>query len=592
MKHTYNTGIIGNCSFLAHVAIDTNIEWLCWPMFDSSFVFGELLDKENGGTFRITPKEEILETRQEYIENTNVITTTVTTKDGKYQVVDFCPRHKNTDQYSKPLMLMRKIEVLEGTPQIKITLTPKGEYGKVSADPVVTKSGIRFTGLAAAVELATNINGNNIINNSYFALNETKYLALTWGTPIKDHIEEYTETELQKTIQYWKNWVFHMAFSNFQQERIIRSALVLKLHQFEETGAVIAASTTSLPEAPGSGRNWDYRYCWMRDTYYTLNAFNNIGHYEELEMYFHYIQSIIPKDDGRYQPLYSLSGNRSLVEQIIDLPGYLGNQPVRVGNQAYEHIQNDVYGQILVTLLPLYIDNRLSIHENPESLKLVNRLLDKIETTMDEPDAGLWEFRDFAQQHCYTFLFHWAGSSAAIKIAEIRNNKSLLERATQLRDAAAKNIEACYNEELGAYANAIGSKHLDASSLQLILMGYLDENSDRAKNHLLALEKSLMTKEGLFYRYKHADDFGTPETTFLICAFWHVETLAAVGRIEEAISQFKKIAAYENHMGLLSEDVDAKTGSQWGNFPQAYSHVGLLNAASRITKKLDTPNFL
>ena len=410
--------------------------------------------------------------------------------------------------------------------------------------------------------------------------------------PWRPALESTAERFLRSTIDYWRTWVKSTSISNFHQEAVIRSALALKVHQYEDTGAIIAASTTSLPEAPGSTRNWDYRYCWMRDTFYTLTAFNNIGHFEELERYFHYIANISTSIRDKYQPLYGISGTSQLVEEELPLAGYLGNQPVRIGNDAYTHVQNDVYGQVLVALLPLYVDARFVNPEQRNPEKLIAEALRLIEATMDQPDAGLWEFRNLAQYHCYTYLFHWAGSHAARQMARALGNPEMEALATRLNHAAADRIEQCYSPEWQAYTNAIGSPHLDASTIQLIMMGYLDPASERAARHLVALERELKTPEGLFYRYRHADDFGTPETTFLICSFWYVEALACVGRVREAITEFEKLLTYTNHLGLLSEDVDAKTGSQWGNFPQAYSHVGLVNAAYRIAKKLDRPNFV
>nr|WKN35835.1 glycoside hydrolase family 15 protein [Tunicatimonas sp. TK19036] len=591
-KHTYEYGVIGNCAFLAHIGKDTNVSWLCWPRFDSSFVFGGLLDREKGGEFSIKPNTENFDSHQYYHENTNVLCTEITTDEGKYKITDFAPRFFQYDRYFKPLMLIRKIEPLSGTPLIRVTCNPKREYGQYDLSHNQASNHIKFLGLGNEIRLTTDISLTHIQEDNYFVLNDTKYIVLTYGAPLEAPVRSTSETFLQNTINYWRNWVKSTSIKNFGQREVLRSALVLKIHQYEDTGGIIASATTGLPEAPGSGRNWDYRYCWLRDTYYTLNAFNNIGHFEELERYFHYIANISATQEERYQPLYSVSGSNQLVERIIDLEGYMGNKPVRIGNQAYEHIQNDVYGQVLLSLLPLYVDYRFNHDERAGSDKLAADVLDRIEKFIQEPDAGLWEFRDFKQLHCYTYLFHWAGSSAAIKIANFLKDEPLMKKATRLRDLAANKIEACYDGERGVYTQAIGTANLDASTLQLIMMNYLDSNSDRAKQHLINLEKELRSADGLFYRYKHADDFGMPETTFLICGFWYVEALACVGRLDEAIETFESIMQYSNHVGLFSEDVDASTGSQWGNFPQAYSHVGLVNAAFRIATRLDTPTFL
>jgi GH15 family glucan-1,4-alpha-glucosidase len=591
-RHTYDLGLIGNCSFQAHIHKNTNVEWMCWPRFDSSFIFGGLLDKENGGKFSILPSNGIKNSTQYYLENTNILCTEITSAEGKYRITDFAPRFYQFERYFKPLMLIRKVELLEGTPSITITCEPTGDYGKIKPTHYEASSHIEYIGMEKELRLTTDFPLSYIINKESLVLNETKYLVLTYGAPLEAQIKSTCDNFLDKTKRYWQGWVKNMSVSNFHQAQINRSALALKIHQYEDTGAIIASGTTSLPEADGSGRNWDYRYCWMRDSYYTLTAFNNIGHFEELEQYFNFIVNISVKSKDRFQPLYGITGNTNLDETILDLPGYLGNSPVRLGNQAYTHIQNDVYGQVLVSLLPLYTDKRFINSERSDALKLIYELIEKIDKIMDEPDAGLWEFRNFAQYHSYTYLFHWAGAKAAKKIGITFKDKKIERLADELIIKASKKIDACFDKTRGVYTQAIGTKNLDASDLQLIMMNYLPNDSELAKTHLKALEKDLKTKEGLFFRYKHKDDFGEPETTFLICAFWYVEALTCVGRMDEAIKTFEQLLTYSNHLGLLSEDVDAANGSMWGNFPQAYSHVGLVNAAYRISKKLDTPNFI
>lgn len=591
-RHTYDYGVIGNCAFTAHIGKDTNVAWMCWPRFDSGFIFGGLIDSDKGGEFSITSAEEDISNNQYYIENTNVLCTEVVCGDGEYKVTDFAPRFFQYDRYYKPLMLIRKIEPVKGNPRIKVECAPKGDYGQIDANESQGSNHIRYLGLAGNIRLTTNIPLTYIMEDDHFVLNEVKYLVLTYGPPLEASLVETVESFLNKTIGYWRLWVKSTSIHNFYQSEVIRSALVLKIHQFEDTGAIVAASTTSLPESPGSGRNWDYRFCWMRDTYYTLNAFNSIGHFEELERYFQYIVNTSSTQTGRMQPLYGISDRSGLEEQILDLKGYKGNGPVRIGNQAYTHKQNDVYGQVLVSLLPLYTDRRFIGKERSDTLKLVYRALEMIESTMDEPDAGLWEFRNFAQHHCFTYLFHWAGSASAIKIAQHYGDKNMQSKAQKLMELSAKKIEECYSPSKKGYSQAIGTDRMDASTLQLIMMKYFRNDTERAKDHLKALEKELKAKGGLFYRYKHADDFGSPETTFLICAFWYVEALACVDRLDEAIKTFEEIIKFSNHVGLLSEDVDERDGSMWGNFPQAYSHVGLINAANMIAKKLDNPAFL
>ncbi len=590
--HKYNLGIVGNCSFLAYIDIETNVQWMCMPRFDSSFVFGSLLDSKKGGSFKVLPADNVdITYQQSYIENTNILTTEVHSTKSKFKVTDFAPRFSQYDRYFRPQMLIRKIEVLDGNPEIKVICNPVYEYGNAKPTLLQGSNHIQYNNLGSPMRLTTNIPLGYILSESSFILTEPKYLIFSYGVPLEAAIERTCEEFLEKTRIYWTKWVKTTYVPSLYQDVIIRSALTLKLHQFEDTGGIIASGTTSLPEYNESSRNWDYRYCWMRDSYYTLRAFNSMGHFEELEKYFRYIENILYKETDRVQPLYSIIGEKKILEIELPLEGYLGiNKPVRVGNDAYTHIQNDVYGQVLASMLPLYIDKRLS-HLNDINLDLIYKLVHLISKTIDEPDAGLWEFRNKSQMHCYTFLFQWVGAKAASKIAIHFKDPDLLQLAKQLEEKAAAKIEACYNPNIKAYTQAIGNDHLDASCLQLITMNYLDPKSEKARLHVKAIEEKLITKDGLVYRYIHEDDFGKPQSTFLICSFWYVEALACIGRLEEAQVIFERLLKKApNHVNLLSEDIE-EDGSQWGNFPQTYSHVGLINAAYRIARKLDIPIF-
>lgn len=589
-------GIVGNCAYMAYINTNSNVDWMCWPRFDSSFVFGSLMDEKKGGQFTIRPGDENYESKQYYIENTNILATEFHTSSGSYRILDFAPRFHQYERYYKPLMLIRRVEVLSGAPAIKVICKPKGNYGLKEPEIIKGSNHIRYLGISDfdnQIRLTTNAPLEYILEEREFVVSNTKYFALTYGPPLEAALPTTAENFYNKTKHYWLNWAKTTSIPNFHQKYIIRSALILKLHQFEDTGGIIASGTMGLPEAPDSGRNWDYRYCWMRDAYYTLTAFNSIGHFEELERYFYYMRNIIYRETDRAQPLYSIIGEKKIDEEILEhLDGYRGNQPVRLGNAAYTHIQNDVYGQVLTSLLPLYIDGRL-IHSDKGNYDVIIKwLLDKIEMTMDEPDAGLWEFRNKSQLHAYTFLFHWAGSKAAEKIGRFTGDKELEIRGKNLSQQASSQLEKCWSDKQKCYTQAIGTENLDASCIKLITMSYLDKDSERANDHLKALERNLMTKQGLFYRYKHVDDFGEPETTFFVCAFWYVEALAVVGRLDEAIETFEKLLTYSNHVKLFSEDVDENDGSQWGNFPQTYSHVGLMNAANRIASRLDKPIFM
>lgn len=587
--HKYNMGIVGNCSYIAYIDHAAKVQWMCMPRFDSDFVFGGLLDVKKGGEFSVTPVGPY-KSHQYYIPNTNVLCTEFECASGKFKVIDCAPRFSQFERYFKPLMLVRKIELLEGSPQITVRCRPVSNHGKKSPDVVQGSNHLRFLNFSMQVRLTTDVSLSHIVEEQSFVLDQNRYLVFTYGEPLEASLKATAEDFINKTVRYWQSWIKSTYLPDIYQDQIIRSALVLKLHQYEDTGGIIASGTTSLPEHHGSSRTWDYRYCWFRDAYYTLKAFNEIGHFDELERYFEYIQNILITEEERIQPMYSITGKKDLEEIHIDLEGYLGNQPVRIGNKAYIQIQNDVYGQVLVSLLPLFIDKRLSIAKKNSYTRLIDRLLTSIEKTMDEPDAGLWEFRNVKQVHCYTMLFHWAGSKAALKIGRLTENADLCARALKIEALAIDRIERCYDPQQQVYTQAVGSANLDASTLKLITMNYLDPRSPKTHEHLKQLEAKLKTDQGLFYRYVHPDDFGKPEATFLVCAFWYVDALACVGRVDDAIRTLDGILPYANHLGIFSEDVGLD-GSQWGNFPQTYSHVGLINAAFRISKKLDMPAF-
>ncbi len=589
--HKYNLGIIGNCSYLAYIDMKADVKWMCLPKFDSSFLFGSLLDEEKGGHFYICPASDLYQSRQYYLPNTNILCTEFSTENSRFRVVDCAPRMTIHERSFKPLMLVRKIELLSGEPVIKICCQPTANYGATEPEIVTASNHIRYLNLNAQVRVTTDVPLNYVLQSQPFVLDQDRYIALTYGEPLEAPLQETVEEFVRKTTNYWQNWVKSSYIPGIYQDEIIRSALILKIHQYEDTGAIIASGTTSLPEFHDSTRNWDYRFFWFRDAHYTLKAYNQIGHFDELEKYFDFVQNIISNADDFLQPLYSITGEKDIEEIELPLAGYLGNKPVRIGNKAYIQKQNDVYGQVLVSLLPLYIDRRLTFPKKNSFKRIVPWLLDQIERTMQEPDAGLWEFRNHRQVHTYTLLFHWAGAMAAYKIAREFGDEPLMIKSQQLASVASELIERCYDPVRKVYVQALGSTYLDASTLMMITMGYLDHGSDKAKDHILALEKELMGEMGLFYRYMHYDDFGLPETTFLVCAFWYVDALACVGRVEDAKNTLEKLIKHGNHLTLFSEDVGLD-GSQWGNFPQTYSHVGLINAAFRIAKKLDTVDFM
>lgn len=568
---------------MSYINDRANVVWQCWPNFDSSFIFGNLISEKKGGEFSITPCAKFT-SKQAYLQNTNILVTNFKCDDGEFEVIDFAPRFELFERYHKPTQLFRKIKLIKGNPKVRITCTPMGKYGEVKANATQGSNSINYQGLNADIRLTTNAAKTHILNASDFAITEDYYFVLSYNSPLEAPLKRTFEEFLDRTIEYWRRWVRRSSIPAIYQEEVIRSALLLKLHQYEDTGAIIAAGTTSLPESPGEERNWDYRYCWIRDSYFTLNALTSLGHFTEAERYSHWIQNIVENAGDRFQPVYKIDGSSNIDEKIIPLEGYLDNGPVRIGNEAYVQRQNDVYGQMLLSLLPLYTDLRTFGNYSKPSEKLITKILNLIEKYMDEPDAGIWEFRGKMQSHAESFLFHWAGAMAAKKIGLLNDNQEILKKAERCIQLAKENIEKCYDEKLKVYGMSQENKKLNASEFLLVTMKYLDVDQDREKvlDHISALEKELKMDDDLIYRYRDHDDFGETNSTFLICAFWYAEALVDVGEVEKAKSVFEKLITRSNDLGIFSEDIEPESGSQWGNIAQTYSHVGLINTAFKI----------
>lgn len=583
--HRYNMAIVGNCHYIAYIDDQSDLTWMCWPYMDSSFVFGSLLDKEQGGCFKVTP-QTAYHTKQRYIENTAVVITSFFCEDGDFEVIDFAPRFHIHDRYFKPLQFFRKIKRLKGQPRVRITCDPRGHYGEQSPSITVGSNHINFSGLHYPLRMTTNAAKSYLIEKRFFSLTEDIYIVLSGGDPFESPLKETFEEFYYKTTRYWRSWVKDTYIPNLFQKEMIRSAITIKLHQFEDTGAIIASGTTSLPEYPGSGRNWDYRYCWLRDSYFSLGAMNSLGHFEEAERYLHFINNIL-YDICHLQPVYKINGESAIPESELPLSGYDGNGPVRIGNAAYYQKQYDSFGQVILSLLPLYMDERIIHREHMLSLDTIRKLLTEIEVRMDEPDAGIWEFRGRKQKHLETYVFHWAGAKASLKIAAHYADKDLEIQAQRILKLAEKNIELCYSEEFECYMSDQTLATFDASSFLLIVLNYLHPEDKRTHKHFQRLQKELLTPEGMIYRYRVADDFGETHATFLICTYWYIESLICLGFLNEAEKTLENIIVHANHVGLLSEDLSSEDGGQWGNFPQTYSHVGLINTVSRLARKKD-----
>ncbi|HZL98642.1 MAG TPA: glycoside hydrolase family 15 protein [Planctomycetota bacterium] len=572
-------GLIGNCQFSALVAETGEIVWCCLPRFDSEPVFSALLDAEAGGRFAVGPVAGAT-SRLAYLPNSNVLETIHEGPDGRFRVIDFAPRFEQHGRYFRPTMLVRMLQPLSGTPRARVACEPLLGWSRRTPPRVQGSNHVEFGGFESRLRLTTDI-PLSYLGGRPFVLDGPHHLVLTWGEPVEQPLRALCERFLRETLRYWERWVKQCNIPPFWQEHVIRSALALKLHCFEDTGAIVAATTTSIPEAPGSGRTWDYRYCWLRDSYYVLAAFRRLGQFEERERFVHYLLNIVAdRPDLDLAPLYRVDGTTEGLEERIleDWPGYAGEKPVRVGNGALAQKQHDIYGELLLSLAPIFLDERFRADRSAQSLELLERLARKAVEVAGTPDAGIWEFRGNSRVQTFSTLMCWAAADRMAKVAE-RHLPDRVERYR--RDAAAIHrqlIEQAWNPELGAFVSTHGGNELDASLLQMAPLHFLPADDARLHSTVDRLSRDL-AHDGWLFRYRSEDDFGRPEVAFIMCTFWLIEALARLGRADEAREVLKQARKAPLPLGLLSEDFATRDLRMWGNFPQAYSHVGLIHAA-------------
>jgi GH15 family glucan-1,4-alpha-glucosidase len=571
-------GLIGNCQFSALVAATGEVVWCCLPRFDSEPVFARLLDAERGGGFLAGPAGGGRGV-QRYLGNTNVLETVFRGADGAFRVLDFAPRFLLHDRTYRPALLLRVIEPLEGSPRVRVSCDPVLGWSRILPERAEGSHHVSFAGFARELRLTTDV-PLAYLRGQPFALTGRQHLALSFGPPVEEPLAPLCERFLAETERYWRRWVKHCNIPPLHQEAVIRSALVLKLHCYEDTGAIVAAMTTSIPEGPGSGRTWDYRYCWLRDAYYVLSALRLLGHFEERESFVQYLLDIVGgAPDLALRPLYRVDGGTDLEERILpDWPGYEGHGPVRVGNQAAEHVQHDVYGELALALAPVFLDLRFQAEQTAPVLKLLVRLARKGISAAGTPDAGIWEYRTESVPQAFSSLMGWAGADRMRAVAARHAPELEGEFAEAAERLHAEILERCWDPRRRAFVGSYGGEELDASLLQMASLRFLPRDDRRLASTIEAVAREL-GRNGWIQRYRMDDGFGRPDMAFVICTLWYVEALAAVGRKAEAEEVLGRALAARSGLGLLAEDLDPREGRQWGNFPQAYSHVGLIHAA-------------
>ncbi|MEM8853288.1 MAG: glycoside hydrolase family 15 protein [Pseudomonadota bacterium] len=586
---TLALGIIGNCSVSALVDDMARIVWWCLPRPDGDPVFHALLGSRGApedGAFGIEI-ENYSHTEQSYVENTAILRTRLIATDGSaLEVDDFAPRFLSRGRVFRPAQIVRRLRPVSGRPRVRIVLRPRFNWGKERPQITSGSNHVRYVSDAQTIRLTTDAPVTYIRDETFFVLERQYNFFLGPDESLTDRPGTLGREFEEETEYYWKRWSLRLGLPLEWQDAVIRAAITLKLCTFEETGAIIAAVTTSIPEAPNSERNWDYRYCWLRDAFFVVRALNALSDLETMENYLAYIRDIIGLTRGDHvQPVFGIGLEANLLEDTADLPGYLGMGPVRVGNQAHEHHQHDVYGNIVLAAAQAFFDKRLLRQANLDDFRQLEVVGDRAYMLHDQPDAGIWELRTRARTHTSSALMCWA---ALDRLAKIANHLGLSPKHWRARadEVHARICREAWSDKVGAFAESFGGDDLDASLLLMAEVGFLDPLDPRFVATVERIGHRLRDGNHL-YRYHAADDFGRPEVAFNVCTFWYIDALGRMDRREEAREIYETMLSCRNHLGLLSEDTDPQTGALWGNFPQTYSMVGIINGAVRLSRRWD-----
>ncbi|MGB5981840.1 MAG: glycoside hydrolase family 15 protein [Nonlabens sp.] len=583
-----NYGIIGNCQSAALVSDKGSIDWCCLPIFDSASIFAKILDEKMGGSlgFDLYPSYEI---SQEYLWQTNILSTTFDNGTHAFQVLDFMPRYEQRDgTFYTPPDIVRFIRLLKGTPEFKVNYNPKLKYAQ---GKTVNKNEGNYIhsntveGDYESVFLYSDLNYDDILNGKTITLKGNAYLLLSYHEKLTDQSLDRAYLKFQRTKTYWMNWSERTTRYPLYQEEIVRSALTLKALTYEKSGAVLAAATTSLPETIGEVRNWDYRFCWIRDASMVIRVITGLGHLKSAKRFLQFIVDTIPEKDEKIQIMYGINGEKELTEKFLDhLSGYQNSSPVRIGNAAYIQKQNDIYG-ILMEVIYQQFDKFETSLENAEELwTIIKSVTSVVKKNWQKPDKGIWELRTEDRHFVFSKLLCWVAIDRAIKVSDILGKTRYQEEWKALRAEIHDDIyNNGWNDEVQAYTQSYGSKDLDASTLLMELYGFIEATDQRFIRTVQATEKELCN-DGLMYRYKNNDDFGEPSSSFTICTFWLIDSLHKIGETQKARDYFDQLLSYSNHLGIFSEDIDFKTKRLLGNFPQAYSHLALIETAVNFSK--------
>lgn len=583
---------IGNCQVSALIDRAGRFVWGCIPRIDGDPAFSSLLDDEpraGDGAYGFweIDLEGTVQTTQSYLRNTPILVTHHVDANGNaVEIIDFCPRFKSHGRMYRPVAFVRLVRPVAGSPRIRIRLRPSTDWGIAKAATTRGSNHIRYLLGEGAVRLSTSAPVGWIEDERLFRVERPLHFFLGPDESFSEDIAASTEAMLDRTVEEWRHWVRGLATPHEWQQAVIRSAITLKLCQHEETGAIVAAMTTSIPEHANSGRNWDYRYCWIRDAYYTVQALNRLGALDVLEGYLEYLRNIVDNAaSGHIQPLYGVGGEATLTEwEAPGLSGYRGMGPVRVGNQAYEQVQHDAYGQIVLSNVQAFFDQRLLRVAGIEDYEALEPIGERAWQSFDKPDAGLWELRTKSHVHTYSAAMCWAACDRLANAAKSLNIPERCDFWQHRADKMRAEIEqAAWRPETQRLSATFAGDDLDASLIQLLELRFLSPGDPRFQGTLNAVEAGLRRGSHML-RYASEDDFGLPHTAFNVCTFWLIEALHFTGRDKDARLLFEEMLSRCTAAGLLSEDIDPVSGELWGNYPQTYSLVGMINCAVLLSK--------
>ncbi|HEY1499855.1 MAG TPA: glycoside hydrolase family 15 protein [Acidobacteriaceae bacterium] len=581
--------LIGDCETAALVNHQGSIDWLCWPNFSSGACFASLLGSEKNGFWQICPPGRGWKSSRKYRDHTLILETTFENDDGAVRLIDFMPiREHNSD-------VVRIVEGIRGTMDLTMALALRFDYGRTVPWVNAIDNGIRAVAGPGIAILRTSIpvHGENLHTAAEFTVAEGDrvWFTLTYGPSFRDDPKPiHAEHALRDTERYWTRWTSQLKYEGEYAVAVERSLITLKAMTFRPTGGQVASVTTSLPENIGGPRNWDYRYCWLRDTTFTLLAMTTAGYYDEAAAWQDWLLRAVAGSPDQVQIMYGLKGERQLFEwEVKWLPGFEGSRPVRVGNAAAEQLQLDIYGELLDTFYhALHGMNRHTSND----FHVLMLILDHLEQIWQRPDEGIWETRGGREQFTYSKMMAWVAFDRAILIAKKLRIKAPVEKWETLRDTIHEEIcRKAYDKERNTFVGFYGAKHLDAALLLMPIVGFLPATDSRVRGTIEAIERDLMTG-GFVLRYDTAiveDGLPPGEGVFLACSFWMVSALKAIGRIDDARSLFNRLLALRNDLGLLSEEYDVERHRLVGNFPQAFSHISLINAAFDLAHK-DEPH--